>query len=145
MYSFSLEPLLTQRKFIEESLQKELAVIQDQFRVREEALEQLIASRESCGEKLRHIGKKGARISELRLYSEYFKRLSIEEYEMVQALDRLAENLNTKRDEVIAAMKDRKIIENLKDKGLRDYRHKMMKKEMQSADETAINLFNRKN
>ncbi|MCP3950646.1 MAG: flagellar export protein FliJ [Desulfobacterales bacterium] len=144
MYAFALEPLLTQRRFIEESLQKELAAIQDQFNFREKALRQLIASRESCGAKLRHIGKRGARISELRLYSEYFKRLSIEEYEMVQALERLAENLDAKRDEVVAAMKGRKILENLKEKGLRTYHHRVMKKAIKSADETAILQFNRK-
>lgn len=144
MFEFALEPLLTQRKFIEDALQKELAVIQDQLNVREKALRQLIASREMCGEKLCGIGEKGARISELRLYSEYFKRLSIEEYEMQAALGRLAENLDAKRNEVIEAMKGRKILENLKEKGLRGYRHGILKKEMKLADETAINLFNRK-
>ncbi len=144
MYAFALEPLLTQRKFIEESLQKELAAVQDQFNIREKDLRQLIVSREHCGEKLRHIGEKGAQISELRLYSEYFKRLSIEEFEMQQALGRLKENLDAKRDEVVEAMKGRKILENLKEKGLRAYRHRLVKKEMKSADETAINLFNRR-
>jgi len=144
MYSFPLEPLLTQRKFFEDALQKELAAILDQFNAREKALRQLIASRERCGEKLRRIGKKGAQISELRLYSEYFKRLSIEEFEMEQALGRLEENLAAKRAEVIEAMKGRKILENLKAKGLQAYRRGIIKKEMKTADETAISLFNRK-
>ena len=144
MYSFSLEPLLTQRRFHEESLQKELAAIQDQFNNREKALRRLIASREGCSEKLRDIGAKGARIAELRLYSEYFKRLSIEAFEMEQTLDRLEEKLGAKRSEVVEAMKGRKILENLKERGLQAYRCSIRKKEMQSADETAIARFNRK-
>jgi len=143
MYVFTLEPLLTQRKHIEESLQKELAAIQEQFNVRTNALQELIVSRERCSAKLRRIGAEGARIAELRLYTEYFKRLSIEAYEMQQALERLEENLAAKRDEVVEAMKGRKILENLKEKGLQADREKLRKQEMKSADETAISLFNR--
>ena len=144
MYNFPLDPLLTQRKFIEEALQKELAAIQDQLNDRENALRKLITSREKCGEKLRLISEKGASISELRLYSEYFKRLAIEEYEMQQARERLEANLAAKREEVVEAMKGRKILENLKEKGLQDYRRGILKKEIKAADETAISRFNRK-
>jgi len=143
MYVFTLEPLLTQRKHIEEALQKELAAIQEQFNARSQALQDLIASRERWGARLRRIGAAGARIADLRLYTEYFKRLSIEAYEMQQALDRLEENLTAKRDEVVEAMKGRKILENLKEKGLQAHREKIRKQEMKSADETAISLFNR--
>jgi flagellar FliJ protein len=143
MYHFALEPLLTQRKFIEEALQKELAALQAQFNTREQALRDLVASRETCNAKLQRISSQGARIAELRLFSEYFKRLSIEAYEMQQALERLAENLDEKRREVVEAMKGRKILENLKERGQQAYREKMRKKEMKSADETAISLFNR--
>jgi len=143
MYVFTLEPLLTQRKHIEEALQKELAAIQKQFNARTNALREVIASRERCSAKLRRIGTEGARIAELRLYTEYFKRLSIEAYEIQQALERLAENLAAKRDEVVEAMKGRKILENLKEKGLQAHREKKRKDELKSADETAISLFNR--
>ena len=144
MFEFGLEPLLRQRKFVEEALQKELAAMQAQFNTREKALRQLIVSRESCGARLRCSGEKGARIAELKLYSEYSKRLSIEVYEMEQALSRLAANLATKRNAVVEAMRGRKILENLKERGLRAYRHRARKREMKLADEIAINLFNRK-
>jgi flagellar FliJ protein len=143
MFEFTLEPLLRQRTFIEEALQKELAAIQDQFNTRRKNLQQLIDTRERCGERLHRIGEKGALVSELKLYYEYFKRLSIEAYEMEQALSRLEANLAAKRNEVVEAMKGRKILENLKEKGLRDYRHRAHKREMKTADEIAINLFNR--
>jgi len=144
MYIFTLQPLLNQRKHIEEALQKELAVIQEQFNARSQALQDLIASRDHWGAKLRRIGAAGARIADLRLYTEYFKRLSIEAYEMQQALERLEENLTDKRDEVVEAMKGRKILENLKERGLQAHREKIRKQEMKSADETAISLFNRR-
>lgn len=143
MFEFSLEPLLKQRKFIEESLQKELAVTQEQLNTREKALAKLSGSKESCGKRLQQLGEKGALISELKLYFEYLKRLSIEQYEVEQALTRIQANLEVKRSEVVEAMKGRKILENLKERGLRAYRSKVRKKEMKSANEIAINLFNR--
>lgn len=143
MYIFTLEPLLKQRKHIEDARQKELAAIQDQYNTRQKALQYLIATRERCSTRLQRIGAEGARVSEYRLYSEYFKRLSIEAYEMEQALERLEENLAAKREEVVEAMKGRKILENLKEKGLHAYRDRMRRQEMKSADETAISLFNR--
>lgn len=144
MYVFTLEPLLTQRKHIEEALQKELAVIQEQFKIRTDAFHDLIASRERCSAKLQRLGAEGARIAELRLCTEYFKRLSIEAFEMQQALERLEESLAAKRDEVVEAMKGRKVLENLKEKGLQAYRAKQRKQELKYSDETAISLFNRK-
>ena len=144
MFEFTLEPLLRQRKFIEESLQKELAVIQDQFNTREKALERLLESRESCGNKLHRLGEQGTQIARLKLYFEYLKRLSIEQYEMEQALRGIQENLEGKRGEVVEAMKGRKILENLKERRLRTYRGRIRKKEMKSADEIAISLYNRK-
>ena len=143
MFEFSLEPLLIQRKFFEESLQKELAVIQEQFNSREKALAKLTDSRENCGKRLGKLGEKGARISELKLYFEYFKRLSIEQTEMEQALRRIQANLEAKRSEVVEAMKGRKILENLKERGLQAYRSKIRKKDMKFADEIAITLFNK--
>lgn len=143
MYVFTLEPLLAQRKHIEEALQKELAAIQEQLNTRKKALQDVVAAREHCNAKLRRIGTEGARISEMRLYTEYFKRLSIEAYEMQQALERLENNLTAKRDEVVEAMKGRKILENLRERGFQAYREKNRKKEMKAADETAISLFNR--
>ncbi len=144
MFDFSLEPLLKQRKFIEESLQKEFAAIQDQFNTQQRKLDKLSDSRESCGKRLRQLGGKGVLISELKLHFEYLKRLSIEQYEVEQTLSRIHANLEKKRGAVVEAMKGRKILENLKERGLRVYRDSIRKKEMKSADEIAINLFNRK-
>ena len=143
MFDFSLEPLLRQRKFIEESLQKEFAAIQDQFNNHQKKLDKLSDSRTSCGKKVRQLGEKGALVSELKLYFEYLRRLSIEQYQMEQTLGRLQVKLEKKRSEVVEAMKGRKILENLKERGLRTYRDRIKKKEMKSANEIAINLFNR--
>jgi len=143
MYIFTLEPLLTQRKHVEEARQKELAAIQDQYNTRKKALQNLMATRERCSRRLQRIGAAGARVSEYRLYAEYFKRLSIEAYEMQQALDKLEESLAVKREEVVEALKGRKILENLKEKGLQAYRDRIRRQEIKSADETAIALFNR--
>ncbi len=100
-------------------------------------------SRERSNRRLRQLGEKGACISELQLYVEYFKRLSIEQYEMREVLSRIQVSLEEKRSEVVEAMKSRKILENLKEKRWRAHRAKIKKKEMAAADEMAISLFNR--
>lgn len=143
MFEFSLEPLLRQRKSLEEALQKELAGLQGQFNTRQKTLEKLFDSRERGGKKLRELGAKGALVAELKLHHEFFKRLSIEQFEIEQALERIQANLEVKRGEVVEAMKGRRILENLKERGLRAYRDRIRKKEMKSTDEIAINLFNR--
>jgi flagellar FliJ protein len=144
MYKFPLEPVLSHRSFIEENLQKELAMLNKLLSLEKNKLRSYRKAKYEFLSELQKKEKEGITISEIVLYFSFVERLS---NDIVKQRDRIFEaekKVDQKRNELIEAMKNRKILEKLKEKKGEAYRQEVMKKEMRFLNEVAVDRFNRK-
>ncbi len=144
MYKFTLEPLLNYRKFVEENIQKELALCKRQLLHERKKLNTYQDAKHKVANELKTRQEKGAKIIEVLLYARFIEQLSRDIEEQKKKVFEAEEKLNQKRDELIGAMKDRKTLEKLKENGLKVYRKDLLRKEQGFLGEIAINRFNRK-
>jgi len=144
MYQFNLEPLLNHRRYQEEVLQKELADLKIRLAAEKEKLGIL---RQKKREYIRQLQKKqseGCAASEIKLYVDFVDRLSKETEAQKQNVLKAERQFNRKRQDLIAAMKKRKTMDRLKERGLQAYEQEQLKKERNFMDEVAGRQFHQK-
>jgi flagellar FliJ protein len=144
MYRFNLEPLLNHRRYQEEILQKELASLKTLLAAEKEKLQGLKKKQRKYLRQLQQKQKDGRPVSEIKLYLDYIDRLSNDLDEQNQRVQRAAKGFNLKRQQLIEAMKKRKTLDKLKEKGWHAHQQKVLKKERGFMDEVAAQQFHRK-
>ena len=144
MYQFNLEPLLNHRRYQEEVLQKELADLKIRLETEQGKLRALRHKKRKAVLALQQKQKDGRTASEIKLYSDFVDQLSKEIEAQRQKVMKAERNFNVKRQALIAAMKKRKTLDRLKEKGLRAYEQEQLKKERSFMDEVAGRQFNQK-
>lgn len=145
MYQFSLEPVLQHRLTIEENLQRELADIQQhQLRMRrqEDELEQ---QRQKLYAEIRQRHKFGITISEGLTFADFSTALNLEIELLKVELQQLERKVEKKRQELLEAVKNRKILDKLKERQTIAYQGRLQKKEQDFLDEMGMNAFYREN
>jgi flagellar FliJ protein len=142
MYQFNLEPLLNHRRYLEEVLQKELADLKIRLDAEKDKLWALRQKKRKTVLQLQERQTDGRAASEIKLYIDFVEHLSKEveaKRQKVQEAERL---FSLKRQDLVAAMKKRKILDRLKEKGLQAYEQEQLKKERNLMDEVAGRQFN---
>ncbi len=137
MYTFNLEPLLNHRRYQEEILQKELAESQKHLVEHEHLLRTIKSRRRKYSQELHQRQKKDGTVSELIMYFSYLERLSKEFDDQKRRVTLAKKQFDQKRMELIEAVKKRKTLEKLKEKGFHSYQQKLLKKEQVLMDEVA--------
>ena len=100
-------------------------------------------ARNSLLVKLQQKQRESITVSENLLYLDFLIRLASDlDKQRDRVLD-IEKKFDQKRDDLIAAMKERKTLEKLKEKQLKAYNHKLMKNEQDFMNEAGINMFNR--
>ena len=143
MYKFSLEPVLNQRKLIEENLQKELAVFKKSLAEEKRKLRTYKRTKDKFLRKLQQKREESITISEMLLYVRFIERLSRDLEKQREKVLEVEKELDQKREALIEAMKNRKTLEKLKEKEWKTFRQQLTKKELDFLDEAAINRFHR--
>ncbi len=138
-YSFKLEALRRFREFEEERLQKELA---DAQRAQEKAasiLAEFYALQEQTERDFNH--QEVGNAAQAGLYRLFLQRLAAD-IEAQQGRIQEAEKVCTlKREELLIAMKKRKTLDRLKEKGEQVYKAQLNREEEKFINEMAINRF----
>ena len=142
MYRFNLDPLLNHRRYQEEILQKELAGLKIRLAAEKDKLRVLKKKKRQYLGQLQLKQQSGRPVSEIRLYLHFVDHLSKEMNAQNQRVLRAEKGFNLKRQDLIQAMKKRKTLEKLQEKGFQAHQQKMLKKERDSMDEVAGNQFN---
>jgi len=143
MYKFPFEPVLNHRKSVEETLQKEVAIYKKLLAEEKQRLNayKKIKTKVIC--ELREKESDISTSSELLIYVGFLDCLSRDlkrQSERVVEIERSYEN---KREDLIAAMKNRKTMDKLKDKGEKAHKHYLNQNDQKLMDEVAINRFSR--
>ena len=144
MYKFNLEPLLNHRRYQEEVLQKELAGLKIRLAAEKDKLWVLRQKKRKFVQQLQEKQIDGRPASEIKLYIDFVDQLSKEMEAQRQNVLEAERNFNLKRQDLIAAMKKRKTLDRLKEKGLQAYEQEQLKKERSFMDEVAGHQFNQK-
>jgi flagellar FliJ protein len=77
-------------------------------------------------------------IEELRLYADFFERKRYEIKDQQERVNNLGLVVSNKRDILLEAAKDKKVLESLKDRKAREFRQAMDQKEQTFMDEIAV-------
>ena len=144
MYQFNLEPLLNHRRYQEEVLQKELADLKIRLDAEKDKLWLLRQQKRKTVLLLQEKQTDGRPASEIKLYIDFVEQLSKKMEAQKQNVLEAERNFSLKRQDLVAAMKKRKILDRLKEKGLQAYEQEQSKKERNLMDEVAAHQFNRK-
>lgn len=145
MFRFRLESVLNYRRTIEENLLKELSELRRQLSLEEDRLKMMIF------EKGRHINDLGSlqkggvtlQIEDIKLYFSYLNGLELKIKNQGDIIKKCQERVDKKLAEVVDAMKNRKILEVIKERGYREYTREINLKEQRLLDEIAVNRFTR--
>jgi flagellar FliJ protein len=144
MYKFILEPVLNQRKSVEESLQKELAVFKKMLAEEKKVLAFFKKAEDDVLKELKQKKKKSITVFDILLYVRFTEQLSRDIEKQEERVLDLKKRFDEKRKDLIEAMKKRKVMEKLKEKRFKLYQQEVTKKEQGFLNEVAINMFNRK-
>ena len=135
---FELHQVLNYRTDLERLRKQEFAAARQDL---DQASDKLEQQRNEAAALARDFAERNGQLNsvvELQLYADFFtrKREEIkEQQERVTALDRILED---RRDGLVQATKDKKVLEALKEKKMQAFRQEMQRKERDFLDETAV-------
>lgn len=144
MFKFSLQPLLNHRRYLEEVLQKELAQFRKRLIAEQNKLRRLKEKKREYSQRLQQRQKENGTVSDLILYLQYLDRLSTELEHQHQQVVAAEKDFKNKRNDLIKTMKNRKILEQLKENRSKAYQQQMLKNERKFMDEVAAKQFSNK-
>ena len=135
---FKLEQVLSYRREVEKKCTRDFAVAREEYESACTRLAEEIKSVNQLDEEVQLQQREGISAVELKLYSDFFQRKSLD-----IRLQRLhSENLNCqmaeKREILVEAAKDKKALEILKEKKALEYRRELAEKERLFLEEIAL-------
>ena len=142
-FKFALEALLNHRLHQEEIIQKELAVCACGVRDEKMILARIQQDKEKAVAEIHQKQLRGIAISEHILYANFLEGLARNMVVQQEKVKESEKKFAQKRDDLIEAVKKRKTIENLREKGLAVFSRKMLKLDQCFLDEVAICRFHK--
>lgn len=143
MFRFKLDPLLRHRKHLEEECQKELAALQQTLAQETARLDALHGRRAGAESRLRTLQAGKTDVPAILDTMAYLRRLEGEIGAQEKTVETARLACENQRCELVAAMKGRKIIEKLKEKGHTAHRAEEVRNHQNFMNEIAINRFTR--
>jgi flagellar FliJ protein len=141
MYKFHLESLLNHRKFLEESIQRDLALAKRQLGLEEGEMERLVRMEHQVAFDLKQKQQAMMNAHEFLLCQTFLERLSKEINQQHQKVCEAQFKVDATRNDLIEAVKKRETLEKLKESGLEAYTRKLLKNEQDCLNETAVIRF----
>jgi flagellar FliJ protein len=142
-FKFALEALLNHRLHHEEIIQKELAVCACGVRDEKMILTRIQQDKEKAVAEIHQKLLRGIAISEHILYANFLEGLARNMVVQQEKVNESEIKYAQKRDDLIEAVKKRKTIENLREKGLAAFSRKMLKLDQDFLDEVGICHFHK--
>jgi flagellar FliJ protein len=140
-FKFTLEALLNHRLHHEEVVQKELAVCGCRVRDEKAMLLRIQQDKDKAYAEIHQKQLRGIAISEHIVYANFLEGLARNMVTQQEKIIEAEKQFAQKREELIEAVKKRKTIENLKEKGLAAYSKNLLKMDQDFLDEVAICRF----
>ena len=143
MFTFRLQSLLDVRIAFEEKVIVEVSAIVRQLEREQEAMKSLRNEKSLLCGQLEALQGSPTRSPDLSLLASYLWSCHEREKAQEDLIVRVRRDLDAKREELLAAAKDRKIMEKLKERQFEHYRDHIEDQERKNLDEMAITRFGR--
>lgn len=143
MYRFNLQVLLDYRKRIEEGFQIELSLIQREL---ENARQALLSSQQEKTHYEEELAEREARevnLQESILYRDYLRGIRKKIQEQRDRVATIKIEFDKKQEELLAATKNRKVLEKVKEKHAKEFMEELQKQERAFVDEVGIRRYQR--
>lgn len=143
MYRFNLQVLLDYRKRIEEGFQIELSLIQKEL---ENARQALLSSQQEKTHYEEELAEREARevnLQESILYRDYLRGIRKKIQEQRDRVATIKMEFDKKQEELLAATKNRKVLEKVKEKHAKEFMEELQKQERAFVDEVGIRRYQR--
>jgi len=144
MYRFNLEPVLNHRRLVEETLQKDLAILKMALIDENERLITYEESRVKLLEELQQIQKKDTTTSDILLYLPFIEQVSKDIERQKKRVLELEKKAEQNLKDLLEATKRKKALQKLKEKAFKAYNQKLIKNEQDFLNEVAVSQFNRR-
>ena len=136
--NFELEQVLKYRLEIERLRKQEFATAKQGFEHAHEELRQEESMAEDLSQEFCQRHSELECIEEMRMYADFFARKREEIRNRKEQLDHLGQVMNDRREELLDATKDKKVLESLKEKKAQEFKLTMEQKEQAFMDEIAV-------
>lgn len=136
--TFELEQVLVYRREMEKLRKQEFAVARQQLEYANQELKREEDLVEILAQEFQRCQQEMGCIDDLRMYSDFFgrKREDIKLHKL--QIEQLDEVMNLKRDDLLEASKEKKVLESLKQKKADEFKLEMATKERNFLDEISI-------
>jgi flagellar FliJ protein len=141
MFKFKLQSVLDYRLNIEEKILNEFSELKRELDRQKAMLEELKSERESMVAGLRKMQSQTIKAHDISSILVYVDRLRESEKQQKQVIQQIMEAVDKKRQELVEAVKNRKIMENLKDKQKEEYIKDVNDTEQKDSDEMSVLKF----
>jgi flagellar FliJ protein len=144
MFTFNLQPVLNYRKTIEEKKLAEFADMQRKLAEEKAQLECICEQKLQIVEQLKNIQQSTFYASDVSFSLSYVRILNEKEIAQKKVVARISEGAEKLRRELLETVKDRKMIDILKEHKLLEFKMGIASLERKAIEETAIQSFARK-
>ncbi len=141
MFHFHLQQILNFRRQHEETKEFELAQTRRVLRQEEERLAFFRNRRDQCQQELLGRQKAGVSPGEISIYHAYAEHMKEKIQLQIEALETARKQVEEKKEEVLAARKDRKILDRLREKKHQVFLADSRRQERKQLDEVAVGRF----
>jgi flagellar FliJ protein len=135
-FRFSLQPLLNWKRSLEDQSQMRLAGLMTRLKTQEEEIERLTLQRLASEQKLKEKSEQGIRAGEYLLFTQFSEESGKELISQEDEKRRILGEIDQERGKLLALTKEKKTLERLKEKRLKEFLSLLEKAEQKRADET---------
>jgi flagellar FliJ protein len=138
MFDFRLQPVLNYKKQTEEKLMLEFAQTKAHLSREKETLKKLKTDRSDMISHLENMGALPMPASDVSAYFSYINYMGDEENRRQEVVCKVEKDLEEKRVKLIGASRNRRILEIIKEKKLKEYEQSLLVREQKELDEAGI-------
>ncbi len=140
-FSFRLESILSWKRNLEESSQMRLAEKMKQLKMQEEEIQILLSERFENDRRLLEKMEKGVEVGAVLVHKEFAEDRYHDLLIRVSKKKETSNEIEAERERLIGLMKERKMLERLKEKRLKKCAYQMEKLDQKANDEAVITQY----
>lgn len=144
MFQFRFQSILEYRKALEDRIQSDFAEGRRLLEIREKSLDELRAEKTRRMETLRSMDRMRVAPPDVLFLASYIRFLNEAESREENAISEMKASLEEKRKELVAAMKDRKIMEELRKRHLTAFQVSEKMLENRNLDEIGVTRYRKR-
>lgn len=136
-FIFRLQPLLNVKKQFEENLKNELGKAMQALEKEKQKLVLIENDKKRCIDEFNDHTSRGVRVEKLREYNIYISLLNDRIVIQKEAIKKAKQNADGIRDQLVEIMKEREMLEKLREKKFQHYLKEQLSEEQKVLDEIA--------